>query len=247
MSEVLLEVAGGVASITLNAPERRNALTHEMVRELVAACDAVDRDQTVGAVVLMAKGEAFCSGAHRAILDAAGTDPSSPEHYKSLSSMYTAFVRVGELLPPTVAAVRGHAIGAGINLMLATDVRIVSQNARIVSGFLRIGIHPGGGHFQLLSRVAGREAAAAMSLFGSEIDGQRAAEIGLAWSAVPESDVEAVAIQFATRAAADPELARAAVQSLRLEVGPPALSWKAALEVEHAVQLWSLRRKAMSD
>jgi enoyl-CoA hydratase len=161
--------------------------------------------------------------------------------------MYSAFVRVGELLPPTVAAVRGHAVGAGLNLVLATDLRIISESARLISGFLRIDIHPGGGHFQLLNRVAGREAATAMSLFSSEIDGKRAAEIGLAWQAVPDADVETVAMQLAKQAAKDPELARAAARSLRLELGPPTLSWDAALEVEHAVQLWSLRRKAATD
>src|SRR5258708_35186518 len=100
MSEVLLDVANGVATITLNARERRNALTHEMARELVSACERIDSDLSVGAVVLKANGEAFCSGAHRAILDAAGKDPASPENYSALNLMYAAFVRVGELLPP---------------------------------------------------------------------------------------------------------------------------------------------------
>lgn len=246
MNEVLMEVADGVATITLNAPERRNAFTAGMVEELISVCDAVDGNPDIGAVVLMAKGDAFCAGAHRAVLEAVGHDPTSPEHYRALNLMYAGFVRVGALLPPTVAAVRGHVVGAGMNLMLATDLRIVSQTARIVSGFLRIGIHPGGGHFQLLGRVAGREAAAAMSLFGAEIDGRRAEELGLAWTAVPDADVEAVAMHLARQAATDPELARGTVKSFRLELGPPALSWQTALEVEHAVQLWSLRRRSLS-
>jgi enoyl-CoA hydratase len=130
-----------------------------------------------------------------------------------------------------------------VNLMLATDLRIVSETSRIMTGFMKIGLHPGGGHFSLLGRLAGREAAAALSLFGDEIDGRRAAEIGLAWIALPEAEVEGRAIEIARRAAADPELARAAARSMRIELGPPAISWPAALEVEKAIQMWSLRRR----
>ncbi len=244
MAEVLLEVTEGVAVITLNAPERRNAFVPSMVRELLEVCDQVDADQAVGAVVVRANGESFCAGAHRALLAEAGEDPARPDRYRSLNLTYSAFVRVGELQPPTIAAVRGPAVGAGVNLMLATDLRVVAENARIITGFMRIGLHPGGGHFSLLARLAGREAAAAMSVFGVEIDGGRAARLGLAWEALPEAQVEPRALEIARRVAGDPELARAAVRSFRIEVGPPAIPWAAALEAEKAVQMWSLRRRA---
>jgi enoyl-CoA hydratase len=247
MSEILYSVEEGVAVITLNAPERRNAFTAGMVGELLEACAAADADESVGAVVVRAEGESFCSGAHRATLADAGRDPARPDNFKALGHTYNAFVRVGELQAPTIAAVRGHAVGAGVNLMLATDLRIVAEEARIMTGFLRIGIHPGGGHFALLGRLAGREAAAAMSLFGEEIDGRRAAELGLAWAALPEAQVEPRALELARRAARDPELARAAARSLRLELGPPAIPWAAALEAEKAVQMWSLRRQSKDD
>jgi enoyl-CoA hydratase len=218
-----------------------------MVRELINVCDQIDADESIGAVVIKANGDSFCSGAHRALLANAGRDPATTEHYRAIGVVYDAFVRVGDLLPPTIAAVRGDAVGAGVNLMLATDLRIVAETARIVSGFQRIGIHPGGGHFSLLSRLAGREATAAMSLFGDEINGHRAAEIGLAWEAVPEAAVEFRALELAHRPARDPELARATVRSFRLELGPPAIPWAASLEVERAIQMWSLRRKAQSE
>lgn len=244
MTEVLLEIADGVASITLNAAERRNAFTPDMVGELIAACDEIDRNEAVGAVVIMAKGDSFCSGAHRSVLAAAGKDPAADANYRALGVMYNGFVRVGALLPPTIAAVRGHSVGAGVNLVLATDVRVIAEDAKVITGFLRIGIHPGGGHFTLLGRLAGREAAAAMSIFGEEIDGRRAAEIGLAWAALPEPQVEPKAMELARRVAKDPELARAAARSLRLELGPPSIPWPAALEAEKAVQMWSLRRQS---
>ena len=241
--EVLLEIDGGVAVVTLNAPERRNAFVPEMVKRLLEICDEVDADESIGAAVIKANGQSFCAGAHRAVLADSGRDPARPDNFRALGLTYQAFVRVGELQVPTVAAVRGHAVGAGVNLMLATDVRVVAETARIITRFMQIGLHPGGGHFSLLSRLGGREVAAAMSLFGEEIDGRRAAELGLAWEALPEPDVEPRALELARQAAGDPELARATVRSFRLELGPPALSWPAALEAEKAIQMWSLRRR----
>lgn len=243
MSEVLLERHGGVAVVTLAAPERRNAFRPEMVRELIEICEEVDADRSVGAVVVKGQGPSFCSGADRAVLADAGEDPAEAGRYERLGLTYNAFVRVGELQPPTVAAVRGHAVGAGVNLMLATDLRIIAEDARVITGFARIGLHPGGGHFTLLGRLAGREAAAGMTVFGQQIDGHRAVELGLAWEALPADQVEPRALEIASTVAADPELARATVRSFRLELGPPASTWAAGLELEKAPQMWSLRRR----
>lgn len=243
MSEVIFERSGPVGIVTLNAPERRNAFTAEMVKDLIDTCDRIDADETIGAVVLQARGDSFCSGAHREVLAESGKDPVSTLNYRRLGRTYQAFVRVGELQAPTIAAVRGHAVGAGVNLMLATDLRVVAHGARIMTGFLRISIHPGGGHFALLGRTVGRETASALSVFGQEIDGRRAAALGLAWESVEEAEVEPRALELATAAGLDPELARATVRSFRLELGPPAIPWAAALEVEKAVQMWSLRRR----
>jgi enoyl-CoA hydratase len=236
----------GVALLTLDAPERRNALTPSMAGELVAACEELDADASVGAVVVRGAGGFFSAGGDRATLAAAGRDPADPEVYAGLGAVYRSFARVGELEAPTVAAVRGGAVGAGLNLMLAADLRIVGRDARIISGFLPIGLHPGGGHAALLGRTGVREAAAAMALFGERIEGERAAEIGLAWAAVDDGDVEETAIGLAGRAGADPELARRTAASLRTVLGPPAIPWAAALELERASQMWSMRRKELS-
>ena len=243
MKEIVLERVGNVALITLAAPERRNAFVPAMVAELIAACDEVDADPSVGAVVLQAQGESFCAGAHRQVLAEAGRDPMATSNYRALGLTYQAFVRVGELEAPSIAAVRGHAVGAGVNLMLATDLRIVADTASIITGFRRIGVHPGGGHFVLLGRSGSREAAAALGLFGLEIDGRRAAEVGLAWESLPAAEVEPRALEIASLVAGDPELARATARSFRIELGPPTATWAMALEAERAPQLWSLRRR----
>ena len=131
---------------------------------------------------------------------------------------------MGELEPPTVAAVRGGAVG-GTQLALATDIRIVAREAVLLSGFLPIGIHLAA--TAPFSAAGVREAAAAMALFGERIDGTRAAELGLAWAAVDDAEVEPTAVELAKQPGADPELARRTAHSLRSELGPPALPWGA--------------------
>ncbi len=246
-SEIQLTRDGQVALITLAAPERRNAFTAAMVHELLDVCETVDADPEVGCVVVRALGESFCAGAHRDLLAAVGRDPAEDANYQTLALAYQAFVRVGSLAAPTIAAVRGSAVGAGVNLVLATDLRVVAEDARLISGFQRIGLHPGGGHFGLLGRLAGRETAAAMGLFGLQVDGRRAVELGLAWEARPREEVESRCLEIARQVAADPALARATARSMRLELGPPAASWLTGLELERAVQMWSLRRRADAD
>jgi enoyl-CoA hydratase len=142
-----------------------------------------------------------------------------------------------------VAAVRGAAVGAGLNLALATDLRIVSRTARLLPGFAQIGIHPGGGHFTLINRVAGREAAAALGLFGDEVDGERAVSLGLAWAAYDDAAVQDEAMAIAGRVARDPALARRMVASFRRETAPGGLPWDVSVELERSPQMWSLRRR----
>ena len=244
--EIQVERDAGVATIVLNAPDRRNALSLEMARALVAACDAIDADETVGAVVVRGAGGYFCAGGDRPALAAAGRDPAGPEAWQGIGEIYRSFQRVGELEPPTVAAIRGGAVGAGMNLAFATDLRVVGRDAKLLSGFVPIGLHPGGGHAALLGRTGAREAASALTLFGERIDGERAAAVGLAWEAVDDSEVDARAAALAAVPGADPELARRTARSLRVELGPPALPWAAALDLERASQMWSMRRKDLA-
>ena len=242
MTEVRYEVTDGVALITLDAAERRNALSVEMSRALIDAARTAEGDDAVGAVVVTG-GAHFCAGAVRSVLADTGRDPVEDEAYRNLETVYAAFTTVGSIGVPTVAAVRGAAVGAGLNLALATDLRIVSRTARLLPGFAQIGIHPGGGHFTLIERVAGREAAAALGLFGDEIDGDRAVALGLAWAAYDDGDVLDRAVEVAGRVAKDPALARRMVASFRRETAPGGMPWDVAVELERSPQMWSLRRK----
>ncbi len=242
MSEISYTVDEGIATIRLAAPERRNALSVEMSRELIDAARTAESDAQVGAVIVSG-GEHFCAGAVRSVLAETGRDPVEDAAYRNLETVYAAFTTIGSIDLPTIAAVRGAAVGAGLNLALATDLRVVSRTARLLPGFAQIGIHPGGGHLSLLHRVAGREAAAAMGLFGEEVDGERAVDLGIAWSAHEDGQVEGAARVMAARAAADPQLARRLVRNFRRETAPGGVPWDVAVELERSAQMWSLRRK----
>ncbi|WP_033287631.1 enoyl-CoA hydratase-related protein [Amycolatopsis jejuensis] len=243
--DVTLERTGGVAVLTIDNVEVKNALTPELGAKLSDLCDEIDADASIGAAVIRGAGGTFCSGADRRRW-IPGADQAEDTTFKEFGRVYSAFMRVGSLQVPTVAAIRGAAVGAGMNLALATDLRVVGRNARLLAGFLRIGLHPGGGFFTIAARTAGREATAAMGLFSEEIDGEHAVRIGFAWTAVDDADVEEVALRLASRPAKDPELAREAVRSFRTEAGPPGIGWEAALHFERATQMWSQRRRQTS-
>lgn len=240
-----LDRADGIAVITMRAPERRNALTVPMAAAMIDACETIDADASVGAVIVTGEGGYFCAGGDRTVLAEAGEDPAAPETFDAMSTIYNAFARVGKLLPPTIAAIRGGALGAGLNLAMATDLRVVAEDATLLSGFLPIGLHPGGGHAHLLRRVGSRETANALQLFGQRLSGTEAVKRGLAWRAVPAEEVDATARELAAVPAADPELARRTAASMRRIAGPPAIPWDAALDLERAAQMWSMRRKAL--
>lgn len=237
-----VDVAEGLAVLTLHNETRRNAITVALADALVAACERVDADASVGAAVVVGGGGYFCSGGDRAELAAICDDPTSSTSVQLTTRIYDAFLRVGALSMPTLAAVRGGALGAGLNLALATDVRVVADDATLASGFLRLGVHPGGGHFGMLTQAVGA-GAAALGLLGQPIDGRRAVELGLAWEAVPDVEVEQRARELARYAAGDPELARACKASYVQESRAPGLAWSAAVQMERAPQLWSFARK----
>jgi enoyl-CoA hydratase len=225
-----------VAVLTLDDPDRRNALTAGLVDEIVAAVDALEGDDGIGALVVTGAPPAFCSGAD---VGALGALSAGNQDRAALPSIYEGFLRIHRCSLPTVAAVNGPAVGAGLNLALACDIRVASQDARFDCRFARIGLHPGGGHTRLLTEAVGRQAAAAMVLAGDSPDGERAAAIGLAWRCVDAGALLDEATRLATRAADLPrELARRVKASLRETPRLSSLDDAVALELDR--QRWSL-------
>ncbi|MEP6813972.1 MAG: enoyl-CoA hydratase-related protein [Marmoricola sp.] len=240
-TDIALDIADGTATITLSGPHTRNALDAAAAADLIAACDRIDADDSIGVAVVTGAGGTFCSGADTSVLNALRT-AAPREIYDGLDSLYAAFRRVGVLAVPTVALVTGPAVGAGVNLALAADLRLVTSSAAFVSGFARIGLHPGGGHLHLLARAAGTTVASAAGVFGQKITAEQAVTHGLAIAVDPDDLAGAIGDHTA-HLAADPALARALIATLRRTVLDASV-WDRAVEVERARQMWSLTRTA---
>jgi enoyl-CoA hydratase len=156
-----------------------------------------------------------------------------------VTSIYEGFLRVLRSPLPTVAAVNGAAVGAGMNLALACDVRLAGTSARFDTRFTKIGLHPGGGHVWMLERAVGPQAAAAMILFGVAVDGERAAEIGLAWSCHADDELLDAARTLAARATRAPTGLLDVVKAT-LRQAPWQPDFEAAIATEVSRQAWSL-------
>lgn len=245
---IKFERIGNIALVTLSNPRIKNALSYDMAYQLADICEQIDADKQIGCTVLRGAEGTFCSGADTSTwADTYAHEPLSDEAYDLTNAMYGSFVRFGEMKAPTIAAVRGAAVGAGLNLALAADLRVAASDARFLSGFFAAGIHPGGGFFTLVRRLAGRETASLIGLFGEELSGSQAHNAGLVGSCVDDSDVEDRAIQLAERISSDPLIARRVKRSFQLETQAETLDWATALEVERGVQLWSQNRRQRSE
>jgi enoyl-CoA hydratase/carnithine racemase len=229
---VTLSVEDRVAWITLVDVERRNSTNDVLVEQLARACAEVRDDRDVGAVVLKADGPVFSAGGD---LDSLGTTPADP------TAVYRGFAALAALPVPTVAAVHGPAIGAGVSFVLACDVVVAGDSARFDPRFLDLAIHPGGGHLWRLEQRVGRQGAAALILFGESISAAEAERRGLIWKCVTDEELLPVVSAMAARAASRPaELVRRtkSVLSLSRSLTDPAM----AADLEQVAQSWSVRQ-----
>ena len=233
MSLVLLTVTDGVATLTLNNPDERNTLTAPMVAEILAAMDTIEGDPSIGAIVVTGTAPAFCAGANLGNLATASG--------QSLGTIYEGFLRIARSPLPTIAAVNGAAVGAGMNLALGCDVRIAARRAKFDTRFLQIGIHPGGGHTWMLRRITGPQNAFATVVFGEVLDGAEAERIGLVWKCVDDDQLLIEAQKMAARAASVP---RPLLESVKKTIQDMAdvVTHPEAVERELVPQLWSTKQ-----
>jgi enoyl-CoA hydratase len=238
MALVLYSVVDGVATLTLNNPAERNTLTQPMVEEIVAAVDTAEADPNVGAMVITGTAPAFCAGANLGNLSEASGD--------SLKVIYLGFLRVANSPLPTIAAVNGSAVGAGMNMALGCDVRLAAKSAKFDTRFMQIGLHPGGGHTWMLRRIVGPQAVAAAVLFGEILNGEEAARIGLAFRCYEDDELLVGAQKMAARAAAAPrELIEVTKVTIRDMAG--VATHDEAVERELIPQLWSTQQQFFRD
>jgi len=197
MRSVRYQVTDGVGVVTLAAAQRRNAFDLAMCDEVSETLDQLEANPDVGALVVTGEGSAFCAGADLSHLG--GSEEAG------LLAIYEGFLRFARSPLPTIAAVNGPAVGAGMNLALACDLRLASRSARFDTRFLQLGIHPGGGHTWMLQRIVGPQVARAMVLFGEVLDGEAAQQAGLVWKCVPDDELLELALTLGARAAAAPQ------------------------------------------
>jgi enoyl-CoA hydratase len=208
---VLVDIADRVATITVNDPDRRNAVTADISRALRAAIEAAEADTQVHAVVVTGAGKAFCAGADLTALGEAAED--------GLRVIYDGFLAVANCALPTIAAVNGAAVGAGLNLALAADVRIAGPAALFDPRFQKLGIHPGGGATWMLQRGVGPQVARAALLFGKRFDAQDAVRYGLALE-VADDPVAAARALAAGPANSPRDVVLATKKSMRATANP---------------------------
>lgn len=237
-AEVITEIVDGVGILTLDAPKRRNAFTLDMCRQTAAALDTLETDPAVGAIVVTGNGSAFCAGADLSHL---GTSQR-----QGLLDIYEGFLRVARSPLPTIAAVNGPAVGAGLNLALAADLRIASNSARYEARFLDLGVHPGGGNTWMLHQLVGPQTARAMILFGEVVDGPSSVDAGLSWRCVPDDQLLTTAIDLARKAATTP---RELLQRTKATMADTAtiVDHDAAIQRELGDQVWSVDQPAFQE
>jgi enoyl-CoA hydratase/carnithine racemase len=202
---VLVERDGGVVTLTLNRPDVRNAMTAELTDAFTGAVNDLRGDPSVRAVVVTGAGKAFCAGGDLSWIEP-GPGADVPGIRAKMRAFYPRFLVVRSLDVPTIAAVNGAAIGAGLCMAMACDIRIAAEDAKLSTAFMRLGMHPGMGATYLLTRLVGTARAAELFFTAKTIDGREAERIGLVNRVVPGGDVVGEATALAREIAANAPL-----------------------------------------
>lgn len=232
-AKVLLTREGGIATLTLNSPTDRNALSAQLVAELAQAVDHVKVDGEARVLVITGAGKSFSSGGDvKSMMAAPGIGLEGLK--EAIKGYYRKALSFLDLPIPTIASINGHAIGAGCTLALACDLRIASREAKLGLGFLRLGLHPGMGTTYFLPRLVGTARAFELLLTGEVISGEEAERMGLVNRAVAPEELEAATRELALKVAQGPAIAiRMLKTALRQS---PLVDLAAALDYEAAAQ-----------
>ena len=191
---IRLERDGGILTLTLNRPESRNAMTPEMGDEIVRAVATIRDDRDARVLVITGAGKAFSSGGNLSMLarDAGVALPDTsdaPTMAGSPRDFYARYLSVRQVGIPTIAAINGHAIGAGMCFALACDLRVCAAEAKMGMTFTKLGIHPGMGATYLLPRLVGTSRACELFFTGRVIDAHEAERLGIVTRVVPGTEL----------------------------------------------------------
>jgi enoyl-CoA hydratase/carnithine racemase len=222
MSVLLYEIQDGVATITLNRPERRNAFTLEMLDLWVEALRDARTNEAVQVVVVTGAGQAFCSGGDVGGMASRG-ELSGLEHKRALELVHRIPLALEELDKPVIGAINGAAIGAGCDMALMCDLRFMAEDARLSEGYVRVGLIPGDGGTYFLPRLVGTAKALELLWTGDFVDAQEALRLGIVNRVVPADELLPAVYELAGRLAKGPAVAirtikRAVYQGTRMDL-----------------------------
>ena len=221
--QIQTELAGGVLTVTLARPEKKNAITQAMYALLAEATERARTDDAVRVLVFQGRGDSFSAGNDIADFIALGSQGQQPAEMP----VFRFLKALADLDKPAVAAVRGRAVGIGLTLLLHCDMVVVAEDALLSAPFINLALAPEAASSMLLPAVLGHQRAFELFALGEPIDGRTAVAWGLANRAVPADQVEAVAADLAARLAAQ------APNSLR----------KTKRLMRDAEQLWALMQR----
>jgi 2-(1,2-epoxy-1,2-dihydrophenyl)acetyl-CoA isomerase len=198
---ITLAKADGLATLTLNAPDKLNAVSRKMIAEIKTAWEEVAADSSVRAVLLTGAGRGFCAGADLADPDRANDSDSG----SALDKFFNPVIRTMRSLPkPIVAAVNGVAAGVGMSFAMAADIAIAAKSASFLQAFARIGLLPDGGSTWFLPRLIGEQRARAMAMLAPQITAEQAKQWGLIWDVVDDAALMPTATELARKLAGGP-------------------------------------------
>ncbi|MBE4909716.1 enoyl-CoA hydratase/isomerase family protein [Bacillus luteolus] len=193
------EVKNSIAWLTLSRPDKLNAFTEQLNKEVQKALKLASNDQEVRTIVITGEGRAFCSGE-----DLAGVNDDM-DHGEVLRKRYNPMLlELDKCEKPIVAALNGVAAGAGMSLALACDFRIASDKASLVQAFIHVGLIPDAGNLYYLPRIIGHAKALELAVFGESIKAEDALKLGLVTKVIPSDEWETGVEEFASRLAAMP-------------------------------------------
>ena len=218
----------GLATLTLNAPGKLNAVSRKMIAELKDCWEKLAADGSVRAVLLTGAGRGFCAGA----------DLSDPDRSKeggdggsALEKFFNPVIRLMRSMPkPIVAAVNGPAAGVGMSFALAADIAIAAKSATFLQAFARIGLLPDGGSTWFLPRLVGEQRARALTMLAPQITAQQARDWGLIWDVVDDAALMQTATEVARRLADGPTLSLARIKEAMNRASGQQLSQQLDLE-----------------
>ena len=196
MENVLFDVIDGVATLTLNRPDKYNAIVKDMALKMQEYLDRCKEDEEIRSVYLTGAGKAFCAG--QDLKEAIGEN--GIELHSIVEHHYNPLIlRIWELEKPVVAAVNGVAAGAGANIALSTDIVVAKQSAKFIQAFSSIGLIPDSGGTFTLPRLVGMQKATALCMLGEPIDATEAERIGMIYKVLPDENFEQQSFDLALR------------------------------------------------